>query len=137
MNNLRLIRKEKGLSMRELGKIIGVSESTISQYETGKREPDFETLLKLGEYFNVSMDYLLDRVEKSSPFPALTSRDEKDIARDLERIMSNLDSEDALAFHGEPLSDEDKELLRISLENSMKLAKQLAKQKFTPKKYRK
>ena len=45
--------------MKELGEIIGVAESTISQYETGKREPDFETLLKLGEYFDVSVDYLL------------------------------------------------------------------------------
>ena len=59
MEALRRLRREKGISMKELGKKIGVAESTISQYETGKREPDFETLLKLGELFNVSVDYLL------------------------------------------------------------------------------
>ena len=45
--------------MKELGDVIGFAESTISQYETGKRSPDFETLLKLGEYFGVSVEYLL------------------------------------------------------------------------------
>lgn len=45
--------------MKELGAEIGVAESTISQYETGKRQPDYETLLKLGEFFGVSVDYLL------------------------------------------------------------------------------
>jgi transcriptional regulator with XRE-family HTH domain len=56
---LRDLRKAKGLTMKELGDLIGVAESTISQYETGKREPDFETLLKFGEMFDVSVDYLL------------------------------------------------------------------------------
>lgn len=56
---LRELRKEKGLTMKELGEIIGVAESTISQYETEKREPDFETLLKLSEFFDVSTNYML------------------------------------------------------------------------------
>lgn len=59
MLRLRDVRKKAGLTMRELGQVIGVAESTISQYETGKRQPDYETLLKLGEFFSVSTDYLL------------------------------------------------------------------------------
>ena len=59
MKMLRTLRKNKGLSMKELGEIIGVAESTVSQYETGKREPDFETLLKLGENCNFTVGYLL------------------------------------------------------------------------------
>lgn len=55
--------------MKELGEIIGVAESTVSQYETGKREPDFETLLKLGEYFDVSVDYLLRGENRWDPRP--------------------------------------------------------------------
>ena len=47
--------------MKELGQIFGVAESTISLYETGKREPDQAMLLKMAEYFNVSVDYLLGR----------------------------------------------------------------------------
>lgn len=59
MENLRYIRKQKGLSMKALGDIIGVAESTISLYETGKRQPDNDTLIKLANTLNVSTDYLL------------------------------------------------------------------------------
>ena len=84
MKMLRILRKNKGLSMKELGEIIGVAESTVSQYETGKREPDFETLLKLGEYFNVSVDYLLrGDIAQNEKSPALTKKDERDIAKKL------------------------------------------------------
>lgn len=45
--------------MKQLGEIIGASESTVSLYENGRREPSHETLLKLAEYFGVSVDYIL------------------------------------------------------------------------------
>ena len=64
MLQLRELRKRCGITMKELGQVIGVAESTISQYETGKRQPDYETLLKLGEYFGVSVDYLLGAEKK-------------------------------------------------------------------------
>lgn len=66
MLKLRELRKNCGLTMKELGAEIGVAESTISQYETGKRQPDYETLLKLGEFFGVSVGYLLG-VEDNNP----------------------------------------------------------------------
>ena len=59
METLRLLRKEKGLSMKELGETLGLAESTISQYETGKREPNQATLRALADYFHVTIDYLL------------------------------------------------------------------------------
>lgn len=77
--------------------------------------------------------------QSDTPVPnknVLTPKDERDIARDLERMLSNLESNEALAFDGEPLDDETKELMRISLENSMRIAKQLAKKKFTPDRYK-
>lgn len=70
MLKLRELRKNNGLTMKELGAEIGVAESTISQYETGKRQPDYETLLKIGEFFGVSVDYLLTgEEEKRAPTP--------------------------------------------------------------------
>lgn len=70
MLKLRELRKKCGITMKELGAEIGVAESTISQYETGKRQPDYETLLKLGEFFGVSVDYLLTGEEtKKAPVP--------------------------------------------------------------------
>lgn len=61
MNRIRELRKNRCMTMKELGAVVGLAESTISQYETGKREPDNETLLRLGEFFNTSVDYLLGR----------------------------------------------------------------------------
>lgn len=63
MTKLKELRKEHKLSMKELGKILGLSESTISLYEAGKREPDIKTLIKMADYFKVSVDVLIGRDE--------------------------------------------------------------------------
>ena len=55
---LRKLRNEKGLSTRALGEIIGVSNATISRYETGKRDPDLLVVNKIANYFNVTIEYL-------------------------------------------------------------------------------
>lgn len=60
-NTLSELRKDKKLSQRALSEILGLSHSTIGMYESGQREPNFETLKKLASYFNVSIDYLLGR----------------------------------------------------------------------------
>ena len=59
MDNLRKIRKAKGMTMKQLGKLVGVSESAIGQYETNARKPSFEILLKLGEALDCSVDDLV------------------------------------------------------------------------------
>ena len=66
--------------------------------------------------------------------PALTKKDERDIAKRLEQTINLLESSDALMFDGEPLDEESMELLKVSLQNQYTLAKQIAKQKFTSKK---
>lgn len=66
MENLRSLRKQKGMSMKELGDLVGVSESTISLYETGKRKPDPDMLVKLASVFYVTVDYLLGREPKET-----------------------------------------------------------------------
>lgn len=137
---LRKLREEKKITQKELSKILNVSESAIGMYERGEREPNFETVDKIASFFEVETDYLLGRTdlirESGVPYYALTEKDERDIAKDLERMMSDLESDEAMAFHGEPMDDETRELIRISLENSMRLAKEMAKKKFTPKKFR-
>lgn len=55
---LKSLRKERDLSQVELAKKIGVAPTTISMYEQGKREPDFETEEKLADFFNVNLDTL-------------------------------------------------------------------------------
>ena len=70
---LRELRKARGITMKELGDMLGVSESTISLYENGKREPSYELLLKIAEFFNVSVDYLLRGEDKKPVAPKDTS----------------------------------------------------------------
>lgn len=70
MNNLRAIRKNRNYSMKNLGELIGMSESTISQYETGKRQPDPSTLIKLAEVLNTTVDCLLGLDSNLSPINA-------------------------------------------------------------------
>ncbi|MVB11052.1 HTH-type transcriptional regulator Xre [Caprobacter fermentans] len=76
MNRLRELRREKGLTMKQLGNFFGLAESTISQYETGKRQPDNETLIKFANYFDVTIDFLLgnDSSSKQKKEP-VTDRD--------------------------------------------------------------
>ena len=71
--------------------------------------------------------------------PVLTKKDERDIAKRLDAILGEMEGggKDGLMFDGEPLDDDTRELLRASLQNQLEMAKRLAKQKYTPKKYRK
>ena len=69
---LKELRKEKGISLKELGQILGVAESTVSLYESGKREASYTILHKLSEFFGVSIEYLLgDKDEKNGTIPYL------------------------------------------------------------------
>lgn len=104
MNRIRELRKELSLTMKELGRYIGVAESTISLYESGKREPDNKTLVKLADYFNVSVDYLLgrsdfrnfeemyDSLANSEEIKKPINEDELD--KELLELLTNLNDDD-------------------------------------------
>lgn len=61
---LKQLRMEKQLNQTDLGSALNLATSTISMYENGKREPDFETLETIADYFNVDIDYLLGKTDK-------------------------------------------------------------------------
>ncbi|MED5050595.1 helix-turn-helix transcriptional regulator [Anoxybacillus rupiensis] len=140
-NRIRSIRRQKDISGTKVAEILGISPQYYYDIEKGKRNLSAEMAAHLAEIFEVSTDYLLGRTNEpnkpESKLPELTKKDEQDIAKDLQRIMDSLESREGLMYDGEPMDEETKELIRISLENSMRIAKQLAKKKFTPKKYRK
>lgn len=147
MYHLRELRTQKGLTQAELSKALQVSASSIGMYEQGRREPDNETLGRIANFFHVSTDYLLGRTdephtpapaEPPAPKPELNARDERDIQKKLQSILDDLDPDTGLAYYNgqEPMDDETRDLIRSSIENSLRTAKQLAKTKYTPKKYR-
>lgn len=63
---LKQLRNEKDLSQAELAKFLHLARSTIAQYETGDRTPDYDTLQRIADYFHVSTDYLLGRTKSRS-----------------------------------------------------------------------
>ena len=60
---LREIRKARGISQLKLALDLNTNQNTISRYETGEREPGIVELIKIADYFNVSLDYLLERTD--------------------------------------------------------------------------
>ncbi|MBR2134332.1 MAG: helix-turn-helix transcriptional regulator [Eubacterium sp.] len=58
---LKELRQQKGISQLKLAMDLSMNQNTISRYETGEREADYKTLIKIADYFNVSVDYLLER----------------------------------------------------------------------------
>lgn len=97
MDNLIVLRKEFGKTQQDLADYLGISRQAYSNYESGRREPDYETLLKLGEYFNCSVDYLLNsgRVGRSfqpsmSPFELLLLEKYRTASPDMKNAVCKL-----------------------------------------------
>ncbi|MBQ3055813.1 MAG: helix-turn-helix transcriptional regulator [Oscillospiraceae bacterium] len=62
-NNLRLLRKSKGYTQIAVQMKTGIEQALLSKYETGERIPPTETLLRLADFYNVSIDYILCRTD--------------------------------------------------------------------------
>lgn len=142
---LKQAREESRYTQIVAAKKLGISNGTLSGYEREYRDPDTDILNRMADLYDVSVGWLLGRTDEkksdwNSKLPELTAKDERDITVDLEKMINNLDTKDGYAaYDGHSMDDmdeEDRELLKASLENSLRLAKRMAKQKFTPKKYR-
>lgn len=139
------LAKARGISIPRLEEELKLGNGTISRWS--KSSPSVSKLLPIANYFNVSIDYLIGNdttiinnpsTEVASPVE-LTKKDERDIQKRLQSILNDLNSESALAFYNgeQEMDEETKELLKISLEQSIRTAKIRAKEKFTPKKFKK
>ncbi len=60
---LKELRKSRNISQVRLAIELNISQNSISRYETGEREADYKTLIALADFFNVSVDYLLERTD--------------------------------------------------------------------------
>lgn len=81
MEKLRIIRKEMGFTQKELANFLNVSQQTYSDYENGKTEPDIDTIIKMAEILQISVDYLVGRTDELgavTPVPAVPQFSEED-----------------------------------------------------------
>lgn len=129
------LSKKQGLSVFDLAEKLGLSRNSV--YSWKKSSPKAETLEKVADYFNVSVDYLLGRTEKKRYYD-LTEKDERDIQKELQALIDDLSNADGMTFSKKDseMSEATREALIISLENALRIAKIEAKKKYTPKKYR-
>ncbi len=83
---LRMLRRENGLSQQDLAHKLGISASAIGMYEQGRREPDYDTLVRMARLFGVSTDYLL--TGHAAPFDKATLQ--RAFARALQEAEADL-----------------------------------------------
>lgn len=135
-DNVLSLISTKGISINRMLKDLGMGAGTFATWQKRGTIPSGDSLTKIANYFGVSTDYLLGNEQKNEP--TLTEKDERDISKRLDQTLSDLEnSQGALMFDGEPLDDVTKELLIASLRKDLEMGKRIAKQKYTPKKYRK
>lgn len=127
--------KKNGVTPYRVHKETGISTATLSDWKNGKSQPKKDKIEKICEYFGVPLSYFYSEESSSQELPTINKRDERDISRRLEKTLADLESQQgALMFDGAPLDEETKELLKASLEHSIRVAKINAK-KFTNKRY--
>lgn len=85
MNRIRDLREDRDLRQIDVSLATGIDQKTLSNYETGKTRPDSDALIRLADFFGVTIDYLVGRNTKSS-----VSRQE--VAARLTRIQKELES---------------------------------------------
>ena len=138
--NLRLLMEQRRKTRKEICDDLNIKYTTFADWYNGNKYPRIDKIELLAKYFGVQKsDLIEEKSDNDDDLPKLTARDERDIKKHLDKALENLENDEALMFDGEPveMDKETKELLKASLENSIRLAKTLAKKKYTPKKYRK
>lgn len=138
----QLLQKH-GITAYKVSKETGITQSTLSDWKRGRSTPKTDNMKKIADYFGVSLDYLTtgketteQKKEKSSK---LNSRDERDIAKDLDRIMGEIRKGDdgPLYYNGIEIDDASLNLLQNAIEYALRETKKENKEKFNPNKNKK
>lgn len=131
--------KERGISGAKMSSDLGMSRSFMTELRKGRAKSiKIDTAQKIAAYFDVPVGYILgESLENEETPPTLNARDERDIAKNLESLMAQLDSGDDLMFDGDPMSDEARESIRAAMKLGLEAAKLKNKERFTPNKFKK
>lgn len=87
LHNLSKLRQLAGVTQSELGEIVGVSQQSINKYENQNIEPDITTLIKLANFFEVSVDYIIGHDYKETISESIIEYNKEDITTD--KILLN------------------------------------------------
>ena len=130
--------KKNNVTAYRVAKETGVTTATLTSWKQGKYTPKMEKLQKIADYFGVTTEYFTGEEKKENPY-AITSKDERDIAKDMESIRTKLlnGADGPLSYDGEPIPEEDAELLLGQIELMMRRLKPINKEKYNPNKNKK
>lgn len=136
VERVKAICKERKIPISKLEKDLGFANGYIGQLKKGSFPDD--RLLAIANRLGVTTDFLIYGEEKTNQADSqgLTSRDRKDIAKDMERIREKLiNKEDGPAsFDGENISDDSAKLLLTQIESMLETIKVINKEKYNPNK---
>lgn len=135
---IKKICKNKGVTVTGVEKELGFARGSLCKVNTNK--PSMEKVQKLANYFGVSVEYLMTGVEESQQKEiVLTPKDERDIAKDLDRIMGEIRKGDngPLYYNGVEISGASINLLENAIEFALKETKLENKVKYNPYKNKK
>ena len=119
-----------------MAQALGGSRSAISQWEKNGTEPTYEQCIILSNFLNVSLNYLMTGKEKEWQ-PVLSDKEERDLDKKVEDLLSAVDSDTGLMLDGQIMDDETREIFAMNLKNALRTTKLAAKAKYTPNKYKK
>lgn len=87
-NRLKELRQKNQMTMKELGEKLGYSESTISMYESGKRQPKTSNdYIRIADFFEVTVDYLLGRTDNPNAFIQILDYNNKNYEFELDKLV--------------------------------------------------
>lgn len=95
LKNLKLLRNNANISQQKLSEILLVTQQSINKYENHDVEPDISTLIRIADYFNVSIDYLVGRTDNIIAVPEIQSTFELKLLKDFR--MLNQDQQKCFA----------------------------------------
>ena len=90
LNRIRDLREDKDLTQSDVAKSTGIDQKTLSNYETGKTNPDSYVIIKLADFFDVSADYLLGRESEDSKKINNIKKRLWDIQKELNSIINDI-----------------------------------------------
>lgn len=137
MTTFDIVKKladEQQITMVELEEKLGFSRNSL--YAWKKSKPSVDKLQKVADHFKVSTDYLLGRTNDKRRYE-LTDKNIQDIGEEVDRMLSGLETSAEVNYYGEPMTDEDRQKMRVAMTAALEAAQIEAKKRFTPNKYKK
>lgn len=133
-DKIKNLRKGMNLTQEQLCSKIGIAQSTLGMIESNSRPAGRKTLIKIADFFGVTVDYLISDNETG-----LNKKDKKSITKDLKVLMDEFreGTDGAAYYNGQELAEEDLDLIESAMKIALEQIKIKNKDKYTPNKYRK